>query len=250
MNRYGQLITWSTITAPKPASGSVVSYSLRDAVTRQLIDGEDGDFLAAVLHSKKAELNFEAKVTSASTDFLDLSVGAAVTVSTIPAGVVLATRASERWQLGQEKRISLTATHYPDMVLAGGAAAGTDLDAFTPDQAALGIVTPGDEIIYSTFGLTHASGVVHGLTLEQQLTITEDEPSPDGKILGAADHAYMRTLQLDLLATGAKPAVGSVLVIPGAPNHAGGYKIESSEERLAEKRGKMYAISAFWIPVF
>lgn len=248
MQRYGQAITWSTITAPQPASGIVTAYSLRDAATEQLIDDSGGDNVALVLHSKKGDLNFEAKVTSDSTNFLDLSAGAAITVSTIVSGVVLASRAVERWQLMQPKMISISATHYPDMVLGGGAPAGDELDAFTPDQAGLGIVTPGDVIKYSTFGFTHASGVVHGLTIEQQLTITEDEPSPDGKLLGAAAHGYLRRISLDLLSTGAKPAVNTTLAITGAPDHAGGYKITSSEERFADKRGKMYSVNAIWIP--
>jgi len=248
MNRYGQSITWGAITAPHLFSGECTSFSFREGRTRQLIDDEAGDNMALVLHSRKAELSFEAKVTNESDDFLDLSGGAAITVTGISVGVVLCSRASERWALGQPKTASITATHYPDMVQASPAAAGASLDAFVPDQAELGIVTPGTKIIYGTFGLGHASGVVHGLTLEQALTITEDEPSPDGKLVGAATHGYLRTISLDLLATGAKPATGSVLAITGAPDRAGGYRIESAEERYADKRGKMYAIAAVWIP--
>ncbi len=248
MNRYGQAITWSTPTAPHPFSGICTAYSLRDALTRQLIDDEGGDNVALVLHSSKAELSFSAKVTSDSTDFLDLSAGASITVTGINSGIVLCRRAVERWVLQQPKTASIEATVYPDIVQAGPVAAGTDLDAFTPDQSALTIVHPGAIIIYGTFALGHASGVLHELTLTQELDITEDEPSPAGTILGAATHGYKRTIELLLLSKAAAPAKGSVLALTGAPSHAADFLIESVETRFAEKRGKMYSISAVWIP--
>ncbi len=250
MNRYGQTITWSTITAPHLFTGKCTSYSLRDAVSRQLMDDEGGDNVALALHSAKAELNFSAEVTDGSTDFLDLSDGVAITVSGIASGVVLASRAVETWRLGQRKTASVQATWFPDMVIGAGGAAGTGLDAFTPDQSALTIVYPGGVLIYGTHGLGHASGVLHGLTIEQQLTITEDEPSPVGTILGAASHGYLRTIQLDLLSTAAAPAKKSVLALTGAPDHSADYRIESVETKFESKRGKMYAISAVWIPPF
>ena len=247
MNRYGQAITWSTIAAPHLFSGQCTAYSYRDALTRQLIEDEAGDHMALVLHSRKAELSFEAKITDDSTDFLDLSAGAAITVSGIATGTVLASRAVERWALGQPKTASITATHYPGFAVGAGALAGVALDAFTPDQAGLGIVSPGGRIIYGTHGITHLAGIVHGLTIEQQLEITEDEPSPAGTILGAASHGYLRTIQLDLLVTGALPVPGDVLALTGAPAHASGYKIEKADVKFAEKRGKMVGIEAIWI---
>lgn len=250
MNRYGQSIVWSALTAPHIFSGQCTAYSYVDALTRQLIEDQVGDNMAAVLHSSKAELNFEAKITDQSTNFLDLSAGAAITVSGISSGVVLATRAVERWVLGEPKMASITATHFPHIVQVTPAAAGTNLDAFTPDQASLSIVTPGDKIRYGTFGLEHASGIVHGLTIEQQLIITEDEPSPAGTILGAASHGYMRIVTLDILATGNPPVKGSALSIINAPDHAADHLIERVETRFAEKRGKMYSITAFWIDPF
>src|SRR4051812_46106627 len=118
MNRYGQAITFSTTSAPYPFTGYLTSYSYREMKQRQLFDDESGEFVELAQTGKKAELSFEADVTDGSTDFLDLSAGAAVTVTGISAGVVLATRATERWQLGQRKTISLQATHYPDIVQA------------------------------------------------------------------------------------------------------------------------------------
>jgi hypothetical protein len=126
----------------------------------------------------------------------------------------------------------------------------SDLDAFTPDQSALDIVTPGGSLIYSTFGLGHAAGAVHELEISQELTISEDDPSPDGKLLGAASHGYMRTLRLKLLATSTRPAPGTTLSLTGAPDHAADYKIESSDEVYGDKRGKMYEVLSVWIPPF
>ena len=184
MHRYGQtLIAWSTAAAPHPFSGTCTSYSYRDQKTRQLIDDESGDNLALILHSRKADVEFEARVTVDSTDFLDLSTGAAVVVTGITGGVLLARRVSEKWALMQEKTISFSGTHYPDLTQASPVLAGTET-AFVPDQTTLGIVYPGGEIIYSTVGITHASGTIHALTIDQELQITEDEPTPDGLITG------------------------------------------------------------------
>lgn len=250
MNRYGQTITWSTPTAPHLFTGICTRYSYRDARQRQLDDDEVGDFRALIQHSQKAEIDFEAKVTDESTDFLDLSAGGAIAVSGINAGVVLVRRAVERWVLQQPKTASVQGTHFPDIVQASPVLAGTDLDAVTPDQSALGIVTPGGVLIYGTSGLGHASGVLHELEIAQELQITEDDPSPAGKILGAASHGYMRTIRLRLLSTGAIPATGSTLALTGAPAHAADYKIESADTVFESKRGKMYEIGALWIPPF
>lgn len=249
-NRYGQTITWSTPTAPHPFSGVCTRYSYRDARTRQLDDDEAGDFRALIQHSQKAALEFEAKITEDSTDFLDLSAGAKITVSGIASGTVLCSRAVERWALGQSKTASITATHYPDITGGAGASAGVALDAFTPDQSALGIVTPSGVLKYGTYGLGHAVGIVHGLTITQELQIAEDDPSPAGTILGATSHGYLRTIELLLLATGAIPATGSTLALTGAPDHAADYKIENAELRFQHKGGKMYQINAVWIPPF
>ena len=78
MNRYGQTLTYGPLSAPSFFTCEPLSYSLRDAVTKQNIDGAAGDWLAMALHSRKAEINFEGKVTVGSKDFLDLSAGGTV----------------------------------------------------------------------------------------------------------------------------------------------------------------------------
>lgn len=249
MQRYGQQITWGPLTAPRLFTGVTQDFSIRDSVTKQLIEDMSAENVAMVLHSRKADINFEARITDGSVDFLDLSAGAAVAVSAIPSGVILVRRAVEIWRLGSPKMANVQATHYPDMVQANPVTAGV-LSAFTPDQSDLGIVYPGGKLIYSTVGLTHAAGIVHGLTIEQMLQITEDDPTPDGKIVGAASHGYERSIKLDLLATGAAPAVGSVLTIGGAPDHANDYRITGSNVQFYTKKGKMYSIEAAWIPAF
>jgi len=259
MNRYGQNITWSTPGAPHPFHGICTAYSYKMQLQRQLDEDENGDNHALIQHSRKANVSFEAKVlkgTGGSTDFLDLSAGGAVALSNaVPGGgptntIVLATRAVERWSLGQPATISLQATHYPDLVQSSPAMAGA-LDASAAiDQTGLGIITPGGKIIYGTYPLAmpDSSGIVHKLEITQELKIAEDDPSPAGTILGAATHGYLRTISLDLLATGSAPAEGSTLSITGAPSNAANYKIESVEQKFAEKRGKMYSITAVWIP--
>lgn len=248
-NRYGQTITWGPLSAPALFSGERQSYSYRDAVTKQNISGAAGDHFAQALHSRKAALNFTAKVTNDSTDFLDISEGAAIAVDGVSAGQIIVSRAVETWRLMQPKIASITASHYPDMPLTNTAAAGT-FSAFTPDQSALGIVFPEGRLTYSTFGLSHAVGIVHELTIEQILQLSDDEPSPDGKLLGCQGHGYERMIRLLLLATGAAPAVKSVLTIGGAPAHASDYRITDSEQTLEDARGKMFSVSASWIPPY
>lgn len=249
MNRYGQTITWSTVSAPHPFTGMLSSFSARDVAQDKLIEDDSGDNLALILDGQKIEYSLDARVTDGTTDFLDLSAGAKIAVSGITGGTLLCSRAVESWALGREKTCSLSFTKYA-FTGGSGASAGTDLDAVTPSQAGLTIVTPGGKIVYGTYGLTHAAGVVHALTIEQMLTITDDDLAPDGTIPGATSHAYKRMIRLSLLSTSTKPAVNSTLAITGAPDHAADYKIISSEERYAEKRGKMYEISAVWIPPF
>lgn len=249
-NRYGQTISWGPLSAPALFTGERQSYSYRDAVTKQNISGADGDHFAQVLHSRKAALSFTAKVTSGSDDFLDISDGAAIAVDGISAGQVIVSRAVETWRLMQPKTASITATHYPDMPNTNTAAASAGLNAATPSQSGIGIVFPVGALTYSTYGLTHGSGIVHELTIEQILQLTDDEPSPDGKILGCQGHGYERMIRLMLLATSSIPAVRSVLTIGGAPGHASDYRITDAEQTWEDQRGKMYALSASWIPPY
>jgi len=268
MNRYGQTITWGPLSAPAFFTGSPQSFSLRDAVTKQNIDGAAGDWLAMALHSRKAEISFEAKITAASGtagDFLDLSAGAAIACSAITsvAGQILCSRAVERWRLNQPKTASIEAAWYPDFpATAGGAVlAGKTINAAVPDQSASTVVTPTSAVTYSTYGLTHAKGLVHELTLTQSLQITEDDVSPDGLILGAATHGYERTINLLLLAqippttnpmgaTPDYPAVGSVLVLGGGVANTSNYLITASGPAMEMDKGMMYSIDASWIPPF
>jgi hypothetical protein len=259
MKRYGQTLTWGPLSAPAFFTGEPISYSLRDGATKQLIDGAAGDWLAMALHSRKAEIAFEAKCTSASTNFLDLSGGAAIALSTISStGSILVSRAVERWRLSQAKTASIEALWLPDATPQSPALAGITGTAFTPDQSDSTIVTPGTALIYSTYGFTHAKGLVHELTLTQSLRITEDDPSPDGVILGAAADGYERTINLLLLAQipsttspmGDYPAVGSTLVIGGGTSAMADFIITNSGPAMEMEKGMMYSIDASWIPPF
>jgi hypothetical protein len=253
MNRYGQtIVAWGTSAAPALFTGITTDYSYRDQKTRQLDEDMVGDNRALIQHSHKADISFSAKVTDGSTDFLDLSTGAAITIAGIDAGIVLARRTVERWELQQQKKCSVEATHYPDMVQEDPDAAGITATAFTPTpQTALAsLIFPGGKLIYGTVGLGHAAGIVHMLQVTQELTITEDDPDPAGTILGATAHGYLRSIELNILAKAAIPAVGSVLTLTGAPANTALYRIETAEEAFREKRGMMYTVGAVWIPPF
>lgn len=257
MYRYGQLITWGTTTAPHPFKGICTAYSYRGNYQRQLDEDEAGDNRTLIQHSHTANVSFDAKVivdeANGSSDFLDLSAGAAVTITGIAAGVVLVSRAVERWQLGQPKTISMQATHYPDITQANPTKAGA-LDAQTPDQSGITspIVLPGQNLIFSTRGLTSTGGLVQRLEIAQELTLTPDDPTPDGKIAGCAAHGYLRTISMDLLirSTDTASVEGTVLNLTatGAMNNIANYQVESVDQRFAEKRGKMISLTAVWIP--
>lgn len=250
MYHYGQDITYGPLSAPQLFTGHIVRWSMRDTETDEDLTDASDDIAALAFHSRQAEINFETQITSGSDDMLDLSTGVAIAVSGISTGMVLAAELTERWALMQRKTATCRATWFPDMPASEGGTAGTDLSGFTPDQAELGIVLPGGGLIYSTYGLTHESGVVHELAITQRWLITPDDPSPDGKLLGAAASRYKRTLSLLLLAKAAPPAVRSVLEIGGAPAHAQNYRITSVEPVLERMKGKMYQIAASWIPPF
>ena len=96
-HRYGQTITWGTATAPQIFGGIRLRYSYGERLQEQLEDNEAGDFVAALLHSKTAPLSFEAKVTDASTNFLDLSAGAKISVTGLSGGTILCRQAVDRW---------------------------------------------------------------------------------------------------------------------------------------------------------
>lgn len=256
-SRYGQSITWGTVNAPRPFTGTCTRWSYKEQVQRFLDDDEAGDNRAMVLHSRKYNWGFDAKVTDTSTDFLDLSSGAAVAITAnlgepVTGGVILCNRASEDWQLGQAKKVSAGGIHYPDMTQASPTLAGNATSAFVPDPASLGIAYPGSKLIWGTFGLAHGAGIVHGLTITQELQLAEDDMSPAGTILGVTAHGYLRTIRLKLLVppSATIPLARATLAFTTSPaiTRAANYKIEEVEQMREDKRGKMLDIGAVWIP--
>jgi len=250
MNRYGQSITVGTASAPQVFTGVCTRFDYGPQQQETLDPGMDGEHRALILHGKKRPFDFEAKITQESTNFLDLAAGAKIAVTGMSGGTILAARAWERWTLGQAKVAGVSGAHYYFTGGSGGSA-GTDLDAFTPDQAALGILIPSGQLIHGTFGLTHAAGVVHGLTVTQEWTLSDDDEAPDGSIPGCTAHGYLRRIELQLLATAALPTESDALVITGAPDHATDFRNVSCRQTYSPVPGKlMYSVNATWIPPF
>ena len=256
-NHYGQSIKYGVLGAPALFTGDNMSFSYRDQVTEDDLEDGGSDIAAMALHSRKGELTFEGEVTSDSTDFLDLSSGGRIVVAGTPGGIdlstgfILAHEAVEEWNLLKRKRCSVRATHYPDAPADATGAAGVAVDAFVPDQSSVDFLFPGSTLIYSTVGFTHASGLIHQLRLTQNLQVTDDEPSPDGKLLGAFTAAYKRTISLLLLAkpeNAVIPEPRSVLTITGAPTRMQNFRVISAEPRMERKKGMMFSIEASWIP--
>jgi hypothetical protein len=254
---YGQSITYGVLGAPALFTGDNMSFGYSDKVSEDLLENGGSDFEAMALHSRKGEINFEGEVTSDTSDFLDLSSGSRLVISGSPGGIdlstgfILAHEAVEEWSLMKRKRCSVMATHYPEAPADTGALAGVAKNAFTPDQSSIDFLFPGSTLIYSTVGFTHAAGLVHNVKLTQSVNITDDEPSPDGKLLGAFTSGYKRTLSLLLLgkpAEAAIPAVRSVLTFATAPANMANFLVTSAEPRLERKKGMMFSIEATWIP--
>jgi len=262
MNHYGQLVTYSTGSAPKICSGVCLNFRAHDKFTKQIEDGEDMTILATMLHSRQVDFSFDVKFTDASTDFPDLgSAGAAIVIAAAggktaltaevqvfgaaSGGTSLISRAVETWRIGQPKVGSITGTYFPEVVQASPALAGT-LTAFTPEQSLTGL-HPAGKLIWGTSGLT-GYGVVHGMTLTQELTLEPDEVSPAGTILGVRTGNYQRMIGLEILAiTGTPPPQnGAVLTVTGAPSHGSGFRLENVEQTREIKGRKMYSANAFW----
>lgn len=250
-HQYGTL-TWGTIGAPELFSGEIVNYSFEKMRQETLEEDAAGENMALILDRPKGELSFEVKITDESIDYLNLATGAAIAVTgeaEITGGVVLVQRAVEKWRVGAAKTAAISATWYPDVVQSSPASVGT-MSAFTPSQTGLTIVTPAAKIVYGTFGMSHAAGIIQSLEIEQQWTLSDGEPTPDGKIVGVLASGYQRRIRLEMLATGAMPTEGSTLAITGAPAHAGGYKIMRSRKVQAVRRAKLYSVEALWLPLF
>ncbi len=256
---YGQDIKFGVLGAPALFTGDNMDFSYRNNLTVDELEDGGSDITALAMHSRKGEMDFSGEVTDDSTDFLNLQAGARITVDASIAGIdltdgaILASEAVEEWSLMRRKRCSIRATHYPDMENPGSGAAAASLSAFTPNQSSIDWIFPGGTVIYSTVGISHASGLVHNVRLTQSWKLTDDEPSPDGKILGAFASGYKRMISLQLLAKPASasiPAPKSVLTFAAAPANMANYRVTSAEPRLERAKGMMFQLEAEWIPGF
>lgn len=255
---YGQSIKYGVLGAPTLFTGDNMSFSYRDNMTADELEDGGSDIAALALHSRKGEIDFSCEVTSDTDDFLDLSNGQKIVVAGSPGGIaldagfIIAYNAVEEWNLMRRKQCSVRAYHYPDGEDADVGTAAGALSAFTPAPS-LSCLFPGNNLIYSTEGITHTAGVVHQLSITQSVTVTDDEPSPDGKLLGTFTSGYKRMIRLQLLTKpkdAAIPAPRTVLTLTGAPAHAADYRIISATPRMERLKGMLYEIEAQWIPSF
>jgi len=245
MHNYGTVITWSTVSAPKPFGGIAENYSYKDAYQEERIPGENGSTAALILRLRKGDISFDSTATDESTDFLDLSSGAGITVSGLSAGVVICTEAVEKWTKGEAKNLALKATHYPN-ITGSGPAAGT-LAANTPTQSGL-IIHPNAKVIWGTTGLSHTAGNVESLTLTQKWEVKEHDNGMQYDAVRVEN--FERRINLDILCVGANPAppaLDSVLVVAGAPAHAGNMVVVNHEIKWAKGREKMFTVEAMWL---
>lgn len=250
VQQYGITLTWGTAGAPHPASCILESFDYKAAFQQHLEDSEAGDVAAMVLHGQKGAISFGGTITDATVDLPDLSTGAKLDLSSaeIVGGTVLCASLIEEWAIGQPKKFNGSATHYPDVTGGAGAEAGA-LSGFTPTQTLSPVIRPADKLIWSTAGLTHASGTVQKLRIEQTLQLTEQVDGA-AKIVTVTAHRYMRKISLEILglASGTAPATNTVLAVVGAPSHASNAVVTDSGKKWQRGQGAMYSVEAIWFP--
>ena len=242
MQGYGTTPThWSTIDAPNPVTGICEDFTIDPKNKRDDIKDASGEFSGVITSAFKTELSWNYTFNSSSMDFLDLSTGSKLAVTGFTAGGNLAIKAVERWAKGQPKKGSINATNYPDLVTGGsGASAGT-LSAVSPAITSYPYQFPTGQYIMGTAVLTHASGSIESMELTQEWTSIEEILLGE-KITGVILSAFKRMIQIELLLTGTIPAVGSTLVVSGAPSHASGFIILTPPKSMY-KIGKSMMVS-------
>lgn len=260
MSNYGQLVTFSTGSAPHLCSGVCKNFRTGDKFQRYIEPGEAGVILASMLHSRQVDFSSDVTFTDASTDFplLSSANGVAIVLSPLNAltddfgaatgGTSLLRSAVETWRIAVSKTGSIAGTYFPDVVQAGPAAA-TAISAFTPAAQALGGLHPAAKVIWGTQGLTSAGsfGIIHGVTLSQSVGLLPAPPGPDGKIQQVSTEEEPFTIQLEImpLTSSTKPANGAVLSITGAPDHAIGYIIDNVDQAFDIRGRLMWTMNAY-----
>lgn len=128
-----------------------------------------------------------------------------------------------------------------------GANAGA-LSGLTPTQS-VPVIRPSAKLIWGTSGLTHATGTVQRLRIEQSLQLAE-ELDGAGKIVTVTAHRYMRKISLEILAlsSASRPAKNTVLAVTGAPSHAANAVVTDSAIKWARGKGAMFSVEAMWFP--
>jgi len=243
-------LNWSTSAAPSICSGICQSFTSNNQNKLLKTPGNSGAFANVLTSLFKSMLTWKYFATSASTDFFDLSGGAKATLSGYGSGTILIPKVVETWRNEGEKTLDVNATYYPMMTDSSGPAVSV-LSAVTPAIGAFPYQVPTGELVYGTTGLTHGSGIIETMTLTQEWTKIE-EIKQGGNIVGAILSGFQRTISLELLATGAAPALNSTLTVSGAPSHAEGFKILTAPEPMfAVDKSQMWKIdNCLWIPAF
>ena len=247
MHQIGSAIKWSTLNARHPVAGVCESWSYKAQRRGTKVSKETGDRAAMIRDILKAEFRYTARVDGTSTDFLDLSTGPVITISGITSGVVCALKAVERWQIGANpKKIEVSGNHYPLALTVAEGSTASRITAITPTQTSLAaLVTPGDELVYGTSGLSHGSGILVAMTLTQAWSIGLEQPNEDGDICGVIINDFIKTIELEMAASGDPPEEQTRLDVAGAPDHAVGFRIiEPPEASYTLEQAMVYKIQA------
>ena len=248
MQNYGKQIKWSTVGAPNPAGGFCENYSYQERKSQDDHEDDAGDHGATVTHDKIGAISFGTKLTSdAQIPVLGEDGACKIAITGISTGGVLLSQVVETWGLKAPRRLSVSATHFPDLA-SGGSTSAADLDDM-PELTSPPIVFPGGKLAWGTKGVASALGIVQALTITQTVRLTPY--SEEGKIVAVIASLFQMTFNLKVLAlsTATRPATDAELTLSTAPERfKTGNFITDASEAFRGTDGVLFDVNARWAP--
>lgn len=239
MKYYGN-IKFSTVDAPKPLSGICETFSYKSGDQVYEIMGES-DLEGIVLHGRKGELSFSS-TPPGDVAALGVRAGAELVVSGISGGKIVVLSSTARWQRGQPMTMEAQATHYPSLSTAASGAITPATMAFAGDGGPL--VLPTDKVWFGVHGIAApVPGIVQSLSITESVT-AQEEADGSGDIVAVALYGYKASGSLEILTSGAVPAVGSAL----EPFDDVVFRVTNAEERWNKGQMRSVALEGILVP--
>jgi hypothetical protein len=248
MQNYGKQIKWSTVDAPNPAGGLCENYSYQERFAQDDHEGDDGEHAVTVLHDQMGVIAFGTKLTDTATiPVITDASGCKIAITGVTTGGVLLSQVVETWGLKTPRRMTASASHFPDLT-AGGSAVEAALDAM-PVLTTPPIMFPGGKIAWGTKGVASALGIVQSFSITQTVRLTPY--SEEGKIVAVVASLFQMAYNLKVLAltAAARPASGQAMTLSTAPER---FKttnfIVDGAEQFRGSDGVLFDVNARWAP--